>query len=91
MGLWGSGRQTVKTASEIVPMINASELLYLSRKGGLVPCCVSDASHFGRAIDVDYACVMEDYMKKRKCKNRSEEEEGERIYGKDGEGKCDVV
>jgi hypothetical protein len=41
---------TVKTAKDIVPMMNLSELLNLSIKGGLVPCCVNDDNHFGRAM-----------------------------------------
>jgi hypothetical protein len=41
---------TVKTAKDIVPMMNLSELRNLSIKGGLVPCCVNDDNHFGRAM-----------------------------------------
>jgi hypothetical protein len=40
----------VKTASDIVPMMNAFELLYLSMNGGFEPCCVKDNSQSGRAI-----------------------------------------
>lgn len=32
---------TVKTASDTVPMIKASELLYWSMNGGSEPCCVN--------------------------------------------------
>lgn len=33
-----------------MPIIKESELLYLRRKGGLSPCCVSDSNHAGFAI-----------------------------------------
>jgi hypothetical protein len=41
---------TVNTANEIVPMMNASELLYFRKIGGLVPWCVNDDSHCGRGM-----------------------------------------
>lgn len=42
--------RTVKTASDIVPMINAFELRCLSMNGGFEPCCVKDNSQSGRAM-----------------------------------------
>lgn len=41
---------TVNTASDRVPMMKVSELLYFSMNGGVEPCCVSDKSQFGRGI-----------------------------------------
>jgi len=32
-------------------MMNAFELLYLSKNGGFDPCCVNDDNHFGRAME----------------------------------------
>lgn len=44
-------KHTVNTASDTVPMMNAFELLYLSKNGGFDPCCVNDDNHFGRAME----------------------------------------
>jgi len=46
----------VKTASDIVPMMNPFELRSFSMNGGFEPCCVNDSSQFGRAMKDEVLC-----------------------------------
>lgn len=67
---------TVNTANATVPIMKPSELLNLSIAGGFSLCCVKDASHFGRAINLSSVLELLRPVKHYDTTSKNETAEG---------------